>query len=57
LTEFATATISKPKGLERIEEMPNLTVEMLARGWTEARLMKILGGNWLRLLDKVWHDG
>ena len=57
LTEFATATISKPKGLERIEEMPNLTVEMLARGWTEARLIKILGGNWLRLLDKVWHDG
>ena len=55
LTEFASATISKPKGFQRIDEFPNLTEEMHARGWTETRLKKILGGNWLRLLDQVWH--
>ena len=55
LTAFASATISKPKGFQRIDEFPNLTEEMHARGWTETRLKKILGGNWLRLLDQVWH--
>ena len=55
LTEFATATISKPNGFQRIDEFPNLTAEMHSRGWTESRLKKILGGNWLRLLDQVWN--
>jgi len=55
LTEFATATIGKPKGIQRLDEIPNLTTEMHARGWTETRIKAILGGNWLRLLDRVWH--
>ena len=55
LTGFATAKISKPKGIQRMDEFPNLTTEMLARGWSEARVRGILGGNWLRLLGQVWH--
>lgn len=54
LTGFAAAKISKPEGLRRLDEIPNLTAEMHARGWTETRIRAILGGNWLRLLDRVW---
>ena len=56
LTGFATAKISKPDGIRRIDEFPNLTVEMHGRGWTEARIKSILGGNWLRLLGQVWRS-
>jgi membrane dipeptidase len=54
LTEFATVTISKPLGIRRIDEFPNMTAEMIERGWSEERITKILGGNWMRLLGQVW---
>jgi membrane dipeptidase len=54
LTEFGSVKISKPKGIERMTEMPNLTARMLARGWSEDLVLKLLGRNWLRLLGKVW---
>jgi membrane dipeptidase len=54
LTEYATATISKPLGIRRIHEMPHITAAMLRRGWDEALILKLLGGNWLRLLERVW---
>ncbi|EJJ31417.1 dipeptidase [Rhizobium sp. CF142] len=54
LTEFGSVKISKPKGIERMTEMPNLTARMLARGWSEDLILKLLGGNWLRLLDRAW---
>ena len=38
LTGFATAKISKPEGIRRIDEFPNLTAEMVARGWPAARV-------------------
>ena len=56
LTGFATAKISKPEGIQRIDEFPNLTAGMHQRGWTEARIKSILGGNWVRLLRQVWHS-
>ena len=56
LTGFATAKITKPKGIRRIDEFPNLTAEMVKRKWEETRITKILGENWLRVFDKVWHD-
>ena len=56
LTGFATAKISKPEGIRRIDEFPNLTAEMVARGWPAARVKAVLGGNWLRLLDEVWQE-
>lgn len=54
LTEFATAKISKPRGIQRIHEVPNITAAMVRRSWSEDTIMKLLGGNWLRLLEQAW---
>ncbi|MGV8831588.1 MAG: membrane dipeptidase [Devosia sp.] len=54
LTEFGSVTISKPEGIRRIDEFANLTREMTARNWSAGRIVKVLGGNWLRLLEDVW---
>ena len=32
---------------------PNLTAELLRRGWTEPEIRKILGENVLRVLDEA----
>jgi membrane dipeptidase len=34
--------------------MPNLTAAMERRGWKEARIRKVMGENWVRLLEEVW---
>ncbi|CAN7654581.1 membrane dipeptidase [Neorhizobium sp. LjRoot104] len=54
LTEFGSVKINKPQGIQRMTEMPNLTARMLARGWSEERVLKLLGKNWLRVLDAAW---
>lgn len=54
LTEFGSVKISKPKGIQRMTELPNLTTRMLARGWSEDLVLKLLGKNWLRVLGKAW---
>lgn len=43
-----------PKGFDGMSEYPNLTAAMLRRGWTEARVRKVMGENWLRFLGEVW---
>lgn len=52
LTEFGD--IVNPEGLRRIGEFPNLTAAMERAGWPETRIRKILGENWLRVLEEVW---
>jgi membrane dipeptidase len=42
-----------PVGLEGAEQLPNLTAELLRRGYTEAELFKILGENTLRVMEEV----
>lgn len=54
LTEFGSVKINKPKGIERMTAMPNLTNLMLARGWSEETVLKLLGKNWLRVLGAAW---
>ena len=54
LTQFGHSKVLKPKGIERIAEMPNVTATMLKRGWAEPLICKVLGGNWLNVLDAVW---
>jgi len=34
--------------------MPNLTAAMEMRGWKEARIRKVMGENWVRVLKDVW---
>ncbi|PWC54644.1 dipeptidase [Azospirillum sp. TSO22-1] len=49
--------VRNPPGFERIDGFPNLTAAMERRRWPEARIIKLLGGNWLRLFGAVWRDG
>ncbi|MGB9887421.1 MAG: dipeptidase [Moorellales bacterium] len=39
--------------LEDAGSFPNLTARLLARGFREADVVRILGGNWLALLEKI----
>ena len=43
-----------PQGFEAPDQMPDLASELLGRGYTEADVSKVLGGNWLRLFQQVW---
>jgi membrane dipeptidase len=45
--------ILPPQGLEDARGLPKLTDAMRARGWSEQRVHKILGGNFLRALRSV----
>jgi len=40
------------KGMETLADYPRLTEAMQRRGWTEARIGRVLGGNWLRFLEE-----
>lgn len=52
LTEFGE--IINPEGFRTIGEYPNLLHAMERAGWTSARIDKIAGENWLRVLAEVW---
>jgi membrane dipeptidase len=52
LTDFGT--VRNPEGIRTIGELPNLTAAMQRAGWTEARIRKVIGGNWLRVFKEVW---
>jgi membrane dipeptidase len=43
-----------PADLRHIGELPVLTEAMLRRGYTEDTILKVLGGNYLRIFDAVW---
>jgi membrane dipeptidase len=45
--------IVPPDGLEDGRALPRLTAAMLARGWSDTRIQKILGGNCLACLARV----
>jgi len=42
-----------PEGLSSVADLPNLTAELLRRGYTEEDVTKILGGNILRVMEEV----
>jgi membrane dipeptidase len=43
-----------PRGLEDVSKVPMLTSALLQRGYSEADLVKILGGNWKRVFAANW---
>lgn len=42
-----------PRGLEDVSKMPNLTLALLKRGYSEGDIKKIMGGNFLRIVREV----
>ena len=54
LTEFDTTM--NPKGIRTIAEFPNLTHAMNRASWSESRIRKIMGENWMRILAEVWEE-
>ena len=46
--------IVNPAGMRTIGDFPNLTAAMEHAGWPEAKIRKVMGKNWLRLLAEVW---
>jgi membrane dipeptidase len=42
-----------PREIEDVSKMPNITREMLKRGYSEKRIKKILGGNFMRIFKEV----
>jgi len=42
-----------PRGLEDVSKVPNLTAELLKRGYSEDDIRKIMGGNFLRVIQEV----
>lgn len=44
---------STPKGLEDVTRLPNITAELVRRGYPEDEVRKILGGNHLRVIKRV----
>ncbi|MBC7932989.1 MAG: membrane dipeptidase [Rubrivivax sp.] len=42
-----------PRDLSSVADLPNLTAELLRRGYTEDDVVKILGGNVLRVMEEV----
>jgi membrane dipeptidase len=54
LTAPMTKRPDNPKGLDGPSEYANLTEAMMKRGWTEKRIRKVLGENWLAFLEEVW---
>ena len=48
-----TALDSLPVGLKDVSQYPNLIAELLRRGYKEADIAKIMGGNVLRVMEAV----
>lgn len=42
-----------PKGLDNVSKIPDLIDRLLRRGWREEEVKKIMGGNFLRVLENV----
>jgi len=43
-----------PDNLTDVSMFPNLFAELLRRGYSDADVRKILGGNFLRVFEQIW---
>ena len=46
----------RAKGFGSVMEFPNVTRGLVARGYGDSDIQKILGGNWLRVFKDIWGD-
>jgi len=49
-------TYDYPEGLDSIDKLPNLAKGLIARGYSDREIRKILGENWLRVFRKAWGE-
>ena len=42
-----------PRGLEDISKLPALTERLVQRGYSDETILKLLGGNYLRVFEQV----
>jgi membrane dipeptidase len=45
---------SVAQGLEDVSKLPNLTKELISRGYSDQDIKKILGENFIRIIRQVW---
>lgn len=43
-----------PKGLEDMSKVPGITRRLVERGYSDESILKILGGNFMRVFEQVW---
>jgi membrane dipeptidase len=43
-----------PDGIASIDDLPNITAGLLARGYGKEDTRKVLGGNFLRIFEQIW---
>ena len=43
-----------PIGLENVSKLPNITRELVQRGYNESTIQKILGGNFMRVFKEIY---
>jgi membrane dipeptidase len=44
-----------PDGLEDASKVPNITLELVKRDYSDEDIKKILGGNFLRVIERILH--
>ena len=42
------------KGFDTMEKTLNITKGLVARGYSDKEIMKVQGGNFLKLFERVW---
>jgi membrane dipeptidase len=42
--------------MRTIGDFPHLTAAMECAGWPEAKIHKVMGENWLRVLAEAWGE-
>ncbi|MBM3291648.1 hypothetical protein FJY84_03110 [Candidatus Bathyarchaeota archaeon] len=48
--------MDKTWGYGWLEHMPNFTMGLVARGYSDSEIIKILGMNWVKLFKKIWRN-
>ncbi len=51
----SVAALALPRGISGIRDFPRIAESLAARGWPDARMQKVLGGNWYRVLNDAWN--
>jgi len=54
LTGGYSLVTKRAEDLETVDKAPNITKGLVARGYSDDEIEKILGGNFLRVFRNVW---